>query len=184
MKKHLKFIIAMLVIMSLSITGCGKEKDNKEETTTEADDPRFVEATERTKDWFVSAASDYVSENVKDTDFKLYGRVYDVRTGVSESNVLQYASADFVVCFNANDVEKQVIADFSDNFARKFASDGAAGDIKATIYILPDSIYTQVEENNYSQIEEKAKGVDGYSKFGFNYSGIGDVINNVAGTPN
>lgn len=167
-----KRIITTIMLLSLIAvcSGCGKEKVEDAQPSTS---PTTI-VTTRTKDWFDKAVSNYTSETFD--DFKQYSTVYEVRTGVSEDNVLQYVTADIYLYVEASKVERQNVADFSDNFAKKFASDSASGDIKCSIYIVPSFIYSQIEEGNHLQVEEKAKELDDYSKFSFKYEGIGDAI--------
>ena len=176
MMKYSKIILPVILV-AMGITGCSSGKNETVAGHTSVNTTSdMIEATERTKGWFEDAANAYVKETFGDTDFKLYSRVYNVRTGVSESNVLQYVSADMCLYFDSADVQTQETADFSDNFARKFASDGASGDIKFSVYTVPEDIYAQIGENNYMQVEEKAKSLEGYTKLGFSYAGIGDAV--------
>lgn len=177
-KRNIPLLLTMAVLSAAYIQGCGQSgnADNSATTAKTESEGNFIEVSERTENWFADAAEEYVKETFGETDFKLYSRLYDVRQGVSEKNVLLYVSADMYLYFDAEDVQTQDTADFSDTFARKFASDGAAGDIKFSVYTIPENIYDQIEEDNHTQIEEKAKETEGYSKFGFNYSGIGDAV--------
>lgn len=166
-----KIITSIMLLSLIAIcSGCGKDKVEENQPS---ESPTTI-VTTRTKDWFDKAVSNYTSETFD--DFKEYSTVYEVRTGVSEDNVLQYVTADIYLYVEASKVERQDVADFSDNFAKKFASDSASGNIKCSIYIVPSSVYSQIEEGNHLQVEEKAKGLDDYSKFSFKYEGIGDAI--------
>ena len=76
----------------------------------------------------------------------------------------------------SSDLNEDKAAEFSDTFAKKLAADGAAGDIRFSVYTIPENIYKQIEEGNHTQVEEKASGTDGYSKYGFDYKGIGNAV--------
>lgn len=179
MKKKLKLLPVLLlaVVFITGTAGCGKkEKEEKKEDKPAQEVVQNREATERTRGWFVQAASKYTQETLGTEDCKLYAKVYDARDGITADNALLYASADISLYLDSKTVNEDKAAEFSDTFAKKLAADGAAGDIRFSVYTIPENIYKQIEEGNHTQVEEKASGTDGYSKYGFDYKGIGNAV--------
>lgn len=178
-KKTYALLLAVSVISVLCLSGCGSRNDDEQQAETGTvvkENPNIIPTTDRTKGWFDDGVEKYVQSVMSGADFKAYSSVYDTRNGISEDNALLYASADLSIYVKSGVLSREELADISDNFARKLAQDGAAGDIVCSIYSVPASIYDQIDGTNYSQAEEKAKEMDGYMKFGFRYSGIGDAI--------
>lgn len=166
-KKKITFVIA--IVMAIILCGCGKEEEPVEEMTSVQDES----ATDKTKGWFLNAAEKYAEEDLGISECKVYGSIYNVLDGITADNALLNASADMSIYLKAEDVGDADIAEFSDNFARKLATDGASGNVKCSVYVVPESVYSQIEEGNHTQIEEKSKEIDNYQRYGFNYSGIG-----------
>lgn len=182
-KKIVIAMIAVLCIMSF-ISGCGKSKGKEDEmlSTESQAKPTTKDATDRTKGWFISNVERHTNETLGISESKVFGSVYEIREGISSDNAMNYASADIDIFVKLEDVtDTTKAADFSDGFARKLGSDGAAGNIKCYVHVVPESIYEQIEEGNYNQIEEKSKDIEGYARFGFDYSGIGDAIYTMSG---
>lgn len=176
MKKKIK-LVSLFLAAGIVFSGCAnkaeqkKNEDEKEKVTASTG-----EATERTKGWFLNSTEEYIKEQLKTDDCKLYASVYDVRDGIDSENALLYASADMYLYLDAENMKDQDVSEFSDTFARKLASDGASGSISFTVYTVPKNIYSQIEEGNHRQVEEKASDLEGYKKYGFEYSGIGDAV--------
>lgn len=171
------------MVLFLTKKDDGKKEKEPERISTHTESQVDGQASTRTTEWFNKSVSGYIEKSVS-KDFKLYSDVYNVKTGVNEDNVMLYVSANVSVYFNAEKHKENDISEFSDNFARELAKRGASGNIKLSAYVVPSSIYNQIEESNYKQVEGKPGDMDGYHKYSFNYTGP-DVISkpSVTGNP-
>ena len=185
MRKYLSVLLALLMVISLAACkGKTNEPTGPSVNMPSIDDSKNNEgvvairtpATETEQSWFNQALRNYIQSELNIDNYYLNTNVYDVKAEMNASNALTRASAMITLCVDSNTINTNTASDFSDNLARKFALDKAAGAISFTIYRIPHDIYVQITDANYNTAIKESTGAEGFSKYSFNYGGTGDVI--------
>ena len=185
MRKYLSILLALLMVISLAAckgktnnpTGPSVNMPSVEDSKNNENIVAIrTPATETEQSWFNQALRDYIQFELNIDNYYLNTNVYDAKAEMNASNALARASAMITLCVDSSTINANKASDFSDNLARKFALDKAAGEINFTIYRIPHNIYVQITDANYNTAIKESSGTEGFSKYSFVYGGTGDVI--------